>query len=233
MSFEVLLTYIGQGSLVFLVLTGAIKLLFPHFLARDKSRFNTTLKRVDDLRSKAYGNVWTLTGAFNLYGPHVDVHVVDLQINLRNWYFGHGQFLTPEAREWYFSAMELLGALEVAGVQPKRPASEVLYAQQKDTRTMLRETLRDLRDKLDLPQKTLPGQPIPLPRPVSFQSAASQPPLTRLIREFKAVVSGQNPQSPEVAEFTWIIMQEIFSRLRSRLTRDISGRRRFGLLSFS
>ncbi|MGB3243565.1 MAG: hypothetical protein WBB25_03460 [Sulfitobacter sp.] len=241
------------GAALMVLVQYAFKSVSSHLMSRDLVRYETLLARVDRERTGAYGDIWTLTGAFNLYGPETAPDLTTLQTKMRDWYFKHGQYMTPDVRDWYFCAMELLGAMQTAGVEPVRLPAIELYGRQSDTGAVLREALSRRRGRMD--RSGLEKVPVPreLPGQATYQSKANQrgiadyvkqiglglsredrqPKVADLIQELKLVLFRDDRHRPEVAEFAWLILQEVFSRLRTALTRDIGTRANYGRFSLS
>lgn len=229
----VALSLIGGGAFTYVAirLLGSLKAtpqaLVDHLLARRLSTFETTLARVDDARNISANKIWTLTGAFNLFGPSNPVDLEELQTELRDWYFQHGQMITKDAKRWYFLMMEVLGALSIYGVKPQRPPARQLYAGYANTLAVLRAELSHIRRSLGTEVRELAKKNTPKRYYTSYQGCIGQPRLDRLVIELKIALH-KMPHKPETATLAWLTTQELMSRLRSNLVRDLGWRGQYG-----
>lgn len=235
-SIAIALPSLGIGAIVtfiairiFSSLKATPQAMVDHLLARRLATFETTLARVDAARDTSANNIWSLTGAFNLFGPSNPVELKELQTAFRDWYFAHGQMVTEDAKGWYFRMMEVLGALDVSGVVPRRPPPRQLYAGYADTLSVLRAELSHVRQALGGEVTERAKKNAPNWHDTTYQGRRGQPRLDRLVVELKIALH-EKPDRPETATLAWLTAQELMSRLRSVLVRDLGWRGSFGLI---
>jgi hypothetical protein len=168
-----------------------------------------TLERVERLerdllksREAAYGKIWKLTGAVNLFGPTAPVNCADASTNLTRWYFSNGELLTSDSKKLYFLVQELLNFFHFRAIVVNRPSDELLFGG--DQRTL--DALQSYRAaQLQIPPK---------------DNAANYKydELETFVKKFK---QRKGSVSPEDA---WLLLQLVMSAFRSRVVEELGSR---------
>jgi len=174
----------------------------------------SALQRVERLQSDllksrddAYGDIWKLTGAVNLFSTPLPVDCAALSTSLTNWYYAKGWLLTSESKARYFLLQETLNLLALRSVSLNRPSDEVLFGG--DTRTV--DVLRRLRsEQLQVAPRGDDGH-----YPIEELAACVNCCKIRLSH-------GNNGQVSR--EFGWLALQFVMSAFRSRLTLELGSR---------
>lgn len=187
--------------------------LVSYPLNRKLEHLKGRLARIDRLerdllksRGDAYGEIWKLTGALNLFGPTISIDFANLSIDLTNWYFSRGQLLTMESKPRYFLVQEVLNFFRMRGIAVSRPSDEVLYGGEKRTIEAVRAHRMA---RLRIPAKGDDAN-------YSFSE------LETYVRTFKATCNqSPNEVSPEDA---WLLLQFVMSAFRSCVTQELGSR---------
>ena len=176
------------------------------------NRLNDARGRIERLetdlmksRDEAYGQIWNLTGALNLFGPAHPVHCANLSGELTNWYFSKGQMLTEDSKLQYFLVQEVLNFLRLRGISPCRPSDELLYSGEERTIDAVRARRAE---RLAVEAKTNEGS-------YTFEELAA------CVDDFKSTC---NPSREEVSENAWLLLQFVMSAFRSRVTKELGSR---------
>lgn len=158
-------------------------------------------------RDDAYGEIWKLTGAINMFGNPLPVDCETLSLGLTNWYFPKGRLLTEDSKSRYFLVQEVLNFLLVRGIQLKRPSGEVLYCGEQ--RPI--DAVRDCRARL------LGVAPKPNEGNYTIDE------LHACISHCKAKLSAA-PHPAESQESAWLLLQFVMSAFRSCLVEELGTR---------
>jgi hypothetical protein len=187
--------------------------LISYPLNRKIEHLKGRIARIDRLerdllksRSDAYGEIWTLTGALNLFGPTCSVNCAMLSKDLTSWYFSKGQLLTSESKPRYFLVQEVLNFFRMRGIALIRLSDELLYGGEK--RTI--EAVRAHRTaRLGIPAR-------------GDEANYAFAELERYVRRFKEKC---NPPSEEASpEDAWLLLQFVMSAFRSCVTQELGSR---------
>lgn len=144
-------------------------------------------------RGEGYGEIWTLTGSLNLFGPTTEVDIEDLSGCLKDWYFEHGWVLSEPSKKRYFLVQEVLSYATLRSATFERPDGEKLYSDKRHPVQVLR------RLRLRLLGKT----------------ASSE-----RIADMEAWVSCWKMKDTQPDE-NWILLQLIMSRFRSCIIKEL------------
>jgi hypothetical protein len=195
------------------VVSALVAALISYPLNRKLEHLKGRIARIDRLerdllksRGDAYGEIWTLTGALNLFGPANSINCTKLSRDLTGWYFSKGQLLTKESKPRYFLVQEVLNFFRLRGNSPSRPSDERLYSGEK--RTI--EAVRAYRaERLAIPAR-------------GDEASYAFGELERYVRQFKTKCN----QSPEEvsAEDAWLLLQFVMSAFRSCVTQELGSR---------
>lgn len=174
-------------------------------------------------RSAAYGDIWTLTGALNLFGPEARPNLADFSRRMSDWYFARGQSLTPNARDHYFLIQEALTVCRLYRIRLARPDDETL-CQDPNGRPPVK-VLDSLRKALFERLRAARASAGPAPAPSTDTQFVK---LRRVVDDWKAEVSREDAPRRDGTD-AWIVLQYLLSTFRSRLGEEIGSRRAGGL----
>jgi hypothetical protein len=159
-------------------------------------------------RGESYGEIWTLTGALNLFGPKEEADQGTISRSLKNWYFANGWVLTEVSKQHYFLLQEVLSVCILKSLTPTRPVDELLY---NDAELRPIQVLRKLRQALcAIPDRGEEG-------------SYSLEDVTQAVSRWKAD-SGPN-KSTSADEKAWVLFQFVLSTFRTRLAQELGSRR--------
>ncbi len=184
-----------------LALVGSIYSACMAYLGKRKqSLLESSLRRIERTelsRSAGYGEIWTLTGCLNLFGPSSDLNSKETSEALKEWYFKHGLVLKKASKNRYFLVQEILNFSILREATFRRPSGELLYA----TSERPVQALRNLQSQhfRDKDGRT---------RPESLES---------YVNSWKSDFDNQTP-TPET---NWILLQFAMSSFRSGLIADL------------
>ncbi|HEY3707295.1 MAG TPA: hypothetical protein VGL22_19700 [Terracidiphilus sp.] len=190
-------------------LTAIVGAAATYFFALLKDARDRLKKLESDLlksRDEAYGQIWRLTGALNLFGPAHSINCSTLSGQLTDWYFSKGQMLTEDSKSRYFLVQEVLNLCSLRNIWPTRPSDKLLFSGDKRTIPILRE-LRTTR--LRIPDRGDEG---------SYE-------LTELethFRHFKEKCNNSPEEIPQ--DDAWLLLQFLMSAFRSRVTNELGSR---------
>lgn len=159
-------------------------------------------------RGESYGEIWTLTGALNLFGPKEEADLERISRSLKNWYFANGWVLTKASKQHYFLLQEVLSVGILKSLRPTRPLDDLLY-NNAESRPI--QVLRSLRQKLC----AIPDH--------GDEGSYSLEDVTQAVSRWKGDL-GPN-ESPSENEKAWIMFQFVLSTFRTRLTQELGSRR--------
>jgi hypothetical protein len=192
-------------------LTNYLKSRLESDAATKLAQLNAALARVERLesellrsRGESYGEIWTLTGALNLFGPTSALDMETLSDKLTTWYFAHGWLLTDAAKDLYFLVQEVLNFAMLRSLSFRRPDGETLYG---GGRRPV-DVLRDLRKRsfgID------PGETV-----------VDHAQLAAIVDRWKLRAAGRS--TPNVEEEGWILFQWVMSTFRAEITEDLGSR---------
>lgn len=195
--------------------------LVKWFADRSLKTYVARLERLDRIdaarvaaRSAAYGEIWTLTGAFNLFGPEQRPDLSELSRKLADWYFSRGHVLRTDrdGKQHYFLMQEALMFCQLRGIVPARPSAEVLYAHPaaEDRGSTTVKAVDELfRERI---RPTSCGH---APDPDSIELRDLRP----LVRAWSAATDSCGTDASLDA---WLILQHLFSRFRTRLMSEMN-----------
>jgi hypothetical protein len=201
MDWTAVLTPVGVTAIV-----GAAATYFFTRLKDARDRIEGLENDLLKSREEAYGQIWHLTGALNLFGPARSVNCARLSGQLTDWYFSKGQMLTENSKSRYFLVQEVLNFYNLRRICPSRPIDELLYGGERRTIAVLRElraTGLAIRVKGD---------------EATYRLAE----LETYVRNFKAACN----RSPEAISQVdaWLLLQLVMSAFRSTVTAEIGSR---------
>lgn len=178
------------------------------------SRLTAALTRVEKLednlhqkRQDSYAEVWTSTGAVNLFGKSNECNQVALSRKLSDWYFTQGWTLSEQARTHYFLVQEVLSYAILRSIEFKRPTDDILLTSEHSPVDVLWELRKTM---LHLPKNLNPRVSIGLDALRAAVVAWKNDP--------------GNPQETAAQEKAWVIFQLVASTFRSRLTKEQGSR---------
>lgn len=195
------------------VVSALVAALISYPLNRKLEHLKGRIARIDRLerdllksRGDAYGEIWALTGALNLFGPTISVNFTKLSKDLTNWYFSKGQLITKESKPRYFLVQEVLNFFRMRSMVLSRPSDELLYSGEKRTIEAVRAHRAA---RLAIPARGDEGN-------YTFAE------LETYVRKFK----GKCNQSPEEVspEDAWLLLQFVMSAFRSCVTQELGSR---------
>lgn len=183
----------------------------------DLASQNKLAEELRHLRAEAHGEIWTLTGALNLFGPSSEIDLTGISSMMANWYFKSGEALGTDVRDHYFILQEAMGLCVSNGVAPVRPSNDRILGDMADTENSAVERLDEMR-------KVAFG---PAAREV-FETRG-QPDAHRLrdLLNVWRANPGTNDASQggqfSAEERAWLLLQWLMSLLRSRLRAKLDG----------
>ncbi len=174
------------------------------------NRYEAVHLKVFETREDGFGSIWILTSGLNLYGSTCQLkaeNIAKLSDDLSRWYFRFGLVISNDTKDRYFLAQDVLSVLVHEKQTAERPEPSVLHLS-----GITRDRLRDLRtSELGL----LPDRP----RFRRKKTRISNRLLNAAVSIWKHRVSAgfDNPSQ------NWLLLQCLFSELRSCLMRDLRG----------
>ena len=190
-----------QGALAVL---GAVLAYVAALLKDARDRIGTLETNLLKSRIEAYGDIWKLTGALNLFGQAHPVDCAALSEQFTEWYFSKGQMLTEESKSRYFLVQEVLNFYCLRNIRPVRPSGELLFSGSKRTITALREHRFA---RLSIPVRGNEGV---------YELGE----LESYVRQFKT----KRIDSEEMPENAWLLLQFVMRAFRSGVIDELGSR---------
>lgn len=225
-----------------------VKAVFDRHVKRDIANLSSALDRIErqqaarmEDRSKAYGAIWKLTGAFNLFGPEnvqTPEKFNELTAELSDWYFTHGQMLTQNARNQYFLIQEALMFCDVNSIQPTRPDRVDLYMNRDGKRAVERvnEMFREELEKA-IASENSPKEPEITDNQKLSRLIEAGPDNSKKLEKLECLfkylpdlvafwktTAQDTLGTPDNARYAWLVLQHLFTRFRTRLTVEMKTR---------
>jgi hypothetical protein len=196
------------------VVSALVAALISYRLNRKLEHLKGRLARIDRLerdllksRGDAYGEIWALTGALNLFGPANPINCTKLSRDLTGWYFSKGQLLTKDSKPHYFLVQEVINFLRLRGISPSRPSDERLYSGENRTIKAVRAYRAE---RLAIPAR-------------GDEASYSFAELETYVRDFKSKCNQSLPEEV-AAENAWLLLQFVMSAFRSCVTEELGSR---------
>jgi hypothetical protein len=195
------------------VVSALVAALISYPLNRKLEHLKGRIARIDRLerdllksRGDAYGEIWALTGALNLFGPTISVNCSKLSKELTSWYFSKGLLLTSESKPRYFLVQEVLNFFRMRGISLSRPSDDVLYGGEKRTIEAVRAHRAA---RLAIPAR-------------GDEASYAFADLEAYVREYKAKYN-HTPEDVS-SEDSWLLLQFVMSAFRSCVTQELGSR---------
>jgi hypothetical protein len=196
------------------VVSALVAALISYPLNRKLEHLKGRIARIDRLerdllkiRGDAYGEIWTLTGALNLFGPANLINCTKLSKDLTGWYFSKGQLLTKESKPRYFLAQEVINFLRLRGISPSRPSDELLFSGENRT---IQAVKAHRAERLAIPAR-------------GDEASYSFAELETFVRDFKVKCNQSLPEEVS-SEDAWLLLQFVMSAFRSCVTQELGSR---------
>ena len=201
-------TAAGGGVLLFIA-----KSYLSNLFERGISRYRSELARLDAIdaerrrgRGEGYEKIWSLTGTLALFGPASDTDGEALSLEMKDWYFSHGQTLSGDCKDLYFLIQEVLNFARTRSIPFRRPDENVLYGSAERPVDVLASLRADLLKACDVSWK---------PRtPIAYAKLAAA------VTAWKSLVAAAEHPSTK-AEDAWLLLQHIQSAFRTAMLAEL------------
>ena len=157
----------------------------------------TKIANLEESRNAGYGEIWTLTGSLNLFGPKTEPDIKDISTRFTDWYFKYGLLLKKESQRRYFLIQEVLTFAIFKSMLFKSPSPDMLFYK-KDRPVSVLDDLR-----------------------IQYLGSSDNKGDIEKLESFVTKWKMKSTERKIEDEGNWILLQLLLSRFRSHLIKEL------------